>query len=80
MKYLTPVEYEVIKCIDNYINVQGISPTYREICTLLKRKSTSTIHKHILNLKKKGYINMIAGSPRSIKIICKFSKDEVKDY
>ena len=80
MKYLTPVEYEVIKCIDNYINKHGISPTYREICSLLERKSTATIHNHIINLKRKGYISMIDASPRSISVVSEFSKNEVKYY
>ena len=78
IKYLTPVEYEVIECIDDYIKKNGISPTYREICTILKRNSTATIHKHISSLKRKGYISMIDASPRSIRIISEYSEDEVK--
>lgn len=78
MKYLTPVEYEVMECIDNYIKENGISPTYREICTILKRSSTATIHKHIKDLKTKGYIAMIDGSGRSIRIVSEYSKNEVK--
>lgn len=80
IKYLTPVEYEVMECIDNYINKHGISPTYREICTLLERKSTATIHKHIINLKRKGYISMIDASPRSIRIVGKYSENDIKYY
>lgn len=46
----------------------GIPPTVREICRALSIKSTSTVHKCLLELEQKGYIVKSPGLNRSLRL------------
>ena len=68
---MTERQREILETINNYIEKEGISPTVRELCDMTGIKSTSTIHGYIKRLQNQGYIHMIKGSPRSIRILKK---------
>lgn len=66
---MTERQHEILLTINKYIEKEGISPTVREICDITGLKSTSTVHEHIKKLERQGYIHMIKGSPRSMRIV-----------
>jgi len=65
MKTLTKKQKQILDFIKDYISENGISPTIEEIRKKLKLKAVSTIHEHLNNLKKSGYLSK-DNSPRSI--------------
>lgn len=65
---LTEKQEKVLIVIQEYIKTYKMSPTIRELCDLVGIKSTSTMWGYIKRLQKRGYIDMINFSPRSIKI------------
>jgi repressor LexA len=65
---LTAKETKLLYTIEKYIDDNTISPTVRELATLLKLKSTASVARYITKLEEKGYITKISSSPRSIKV------------
>ncbi|MDF2566583.1 MAG: lexA [Oscillospiraceae bacterium] len=63
--------HETAKRIYDYIklrSVDDIPPTVREICSDLKIKSTSTVHKYLNQLCENGLIEKLDGQNRTIKL------------
>ena len=71
---LTVKQKQVLEAIDYFKKNNYISPTYREIASLLNC-DVSTVFKKVLLLEKKGYIKTINGKSRTI-VIVKEWKDE----
>lgn len=69
MEKLKEREQKILTYMKNEIREKGYPPTVREICTALGIKSTSTAHKYIDNLEKKGYIKKDPAKPRALMII-----------
>lgn len=69
MKPLKEREEKILKYMMAEINKKGYPPTVREMCNSLGIKSTSTAHKDISNLEKKGYIRKDPAKPRAIEIL-----------
>jgi len=67
MQNLTKKQKQIFDFVSSYIEENGISPTMEEIRKKLNLKATSTIHEHINNLRKKGYLSKSLNSARSIK-------------
>ena len=67
-KKLTKRQKEIIEYIREFTRKKGYKPSIREICSHLGLRSGSTIHNHLCNLEKKGYIKREAGKSRSITI------------
>ncbi len=63
---LTKRQREIADYIKDFIEKQRYSPSYREIMKHFGLNSTSSIHKHIVALQKKGYINFEKNAPRSL--------------
>lgn len=59
----------IYECIKQYIKENCESPTIREICEMAELSSPATVHKHLKNLKDKGYIDYEPKKKRSIKIV-----------
>jgi len=69
MKPLKEREKRILEYIVAEIKKKGYPPTVREMCSSLGIKSTSTAHKDIANLEKKGYIRKDPAKPRAIEIL-----------
>lgn len=69
MEALKDRERKILKYMKNEIKLKGYPPTVREICAELNIKSTSTTHKDIANLEKKGYIRKDPAKPRALMIM-----------
>ncbi|SDY89633.1 transcriptional repressor LexA [Tindallia californiensis] len=61
------------KCVLNFLKEtvlqRGYPPSVREIGEAVDLKSTSTVHSHLTNLEKKGYIKRDPSKPRAIEIM-----------
>lgn len=62
-------EQRILDYMKNEIRAKGYPPTVREICSALNIKSTSTVHKDIDNLEKKGFIKKDPSKPRALMIV-----------
>ncbi len=65
---LTPTKQKVLKFINSYTDKKGYSPSLEEIRKGLGLNSISTIHQHIKELEKTGYINKKIRLHRSIEV------------
>ena len=53
---LTKRQNEILSYIKKYIATHGYPPTIREIGSAVDVSSPATIHAHLANLEKKGFI------------------------
>lgn len=66
---MTPKEKEVLRALKDYIEKYGYAPSFREVGTMMGISSSATIFHHLVNLKKKGYIDYTNNKSRTIKIL-----------
>ncbi len=66
---LTNRQEEILVYIKEYINENHFPPSVRDIAAHFSLASAGGVHKHLINLKKKGYITFESNIPRSIHII-----------
>ena len=53
---ITDKQKEILEFIKACILKKGYPPTVREICEKVQLKSTSSVHSHLEQLEKNGYI------------------------
>ncbi|MFV0520009.1 MAG: transcriptional repressor LexA [Lachnospirales bacterium] len=68
---LTKSQTVVYEFLVDYIEKNKIPPSIREICDATKLNSTSTVHSHLVNLGKKGYIERDSSKNRAMRVISK---------
>lgn len=61
-------QQRILDYIEKYIEVNGYSPSVREIGQAVDLKSTSTVHGHLKRLEKKGLLHREAMKPRTIDV------------
>lgn len=66
---ITEKQKEILEYIKETILKKGYPPAVREICEAVKLKSTSSVHSHLEQLEKNGYIRRDPTKPRTIEII-----------
>lgn len=69
MEPLKDRERKILTYMKEEIKKKGYPPTVREMCTALGIKSTSTTHKDLENLERKGYIKKDPAKPRALMIM-----------
>lgn len=80
MEALKPREKQILNFMKKELQKKGYPPTVREICTALDIKSTSTTHKDIERLEKKGYLKKDPSKPRALMLTdLDVENDNVKD-
>ena len=62
-------EQKILDYMKEEIREKGYPPTVREICSALHIKSTSTAHKDIDSLVKKGFIVKDPSKPRALMLV-----------
>ena len=62
-------QQEILDYIKNEILNRGFPPAVREICEAVHLKSTSSVHSHLEDLEKNGYIRRDETKHRAIEII-----------
>ena len=68
MKGLTARQEQVLEYIRECLRVNGYPPTVREICSALELSSPSTVHAHLANLERLGFIKRDPSKPRALDI------------
>ncbi len=66
---LTKRQKQVLDYLVEFINRHGYSPSFEEMGRLLRLSSVATVHKHITNLEKKGFIRRGHNRSRSIDVV-----------
>lgn len=69
MNQLKERESNILKYMMTEVKKKGYPPTVREICSALSIKSTSTVHKDLENLEKKGFIKKDPAKPRALMVV-----------
>jgi len=64
---LTPKQKQILDYIEQFIESNGYSPSYREIAEHFEFSSVATVAEHIENLRLKGYLSSEAGY-RSLQV------------
>lgn len=67
--YLTKKEKEILEFITISNQMRGFPPSMKDIMEHFRLRAVSTIHEHIQNLRKKGYLIKDKNRSRSIKVV-----------
>jgi repressor LexA len=65
---LTHRQQQVLEFIREATRRDGYPPTVREICTELNLSSPSTVHAHLANLERLGYLHRDPSKPRALEL------------
>lgn len=65
---MTDRQKNILKFIKSYIKENRYPPTSREITSGVGLKSVSTVHGHLVRMRKNGYIDFIDCLPRTLSI------------
>jgi len=66
---LTPKQKKVFEVIRDFINQNGVAPSYEELKQLIGSKSKSHVHGFVHQLVERGWIGKGNGRNRSIYIL-----------
>ncbi len=69
MRPLTPRQAEILQLLKDYQAESGMPPTRAEIALQLGFKSANAAEEHLKALAKKGYIEMLPGTSRGIRLV-----------
>jgi repressor LexA len=66
---LTRRQREILDYITGYIDDRGYAPSFEEIAERFQFQSLATVHEHLTNLERKGFIRRTPNESRAIEII-----------
>ena len=66
---LTKRQKEMLDHIEGFIEKNGYAPSFEEIADAFGYSSLATVHEHLSNLERKGYIRKAYNESRSIELI-----------
>ena len=66
---LTKRQKEILDHIEAYIDEWGYAPSFEEIAEHFGYSSLATVHEHLSNLERKGYIRKSYNESRSIELV-----------
>ncbi|HEX6937821.1 MAG TPA: transcriptional repressor LexA [Longimicrobiales bacterium] len=66
---LTKRQKEILDFLNAYVEDHGYSPSFEEIARHFRFSSLATVHEHLENLKRKGYIRKSYNESRSIELL-----------
>lgn len=76
MRPLTPRQQQIFDLIKDKIADTGMPPTRAEIAKFFGFKSANAAEEHLKALAKKGYIEMLPGTSRGIRLAEQFIEEE----
>ncbi|MDH5589846.1 MAG: transcriptional repressor LexA [Gemmatimonadota bacterium] len=65
---LTKRQKQILDYIDGFIKDMGYAPSFEEIADAFGYTSLATVHEHLSNLERKGYIRKSYNESRSIEL------------
>ena len=66
---LTEQQAKFLKVIKDFVAANGYSPSYEEMKQMNGMRSKSNVHAYVHSLKKRGYLDIISYSKRSIVVL-----------
>ncbi len=66
---LTKRQKEILDYIHGFIDEHGYAPSFEEIAQAFGYSSLATVHEHLSNLERKGYIRKSYNESRSIEMV-----------
>ena len=66
---LTKRQREILTYLTSYTEANGYAPSFEEIASQFDYSSLATVHEHLSNLERKGYIKRSYNESRSIEIL-----------
>jgi repressor LexA len=66
---LTKRQREILTFLESYIRDQGYAPSFEEIAEHFRFQSLATVHEHLSNLERKGYIRRSYNESRSVEVL-----------
>ena len=66
---LTKRQKEILDLIESFIEKNGYAPSFEEIADAFGYSSLATVHEHLSNLERKGYIRKAYNESRSIELV-----------
>jgi len=66
---LTKRQKEILDHIESFIGEHGYAPSFEEIADAFGYSSLATVHEHLSNLERKGYIRKAYNESRSIELV-----------
>ncbi len=66
---LTKRQKEILDHIEDFIEDHGYAPSFEEIAEAFGYSSLATVHEHLSNLERKGYIRKSYNESRSIELV-----------
>ncbi len=69
MDDLTRRQAEILALIQEYVNDEGYPPTRMEIAQAFGFRSPNAAEEHLRALERKGYIELLQGSSRGIRVL-----------
>ena len=66
---LTKRQREILDYLAGYIDEHGYAPSFEEIAETMGYASLATVHEHLTNLERKGYIKRAYNESRAIEIL-----------
>lgn len=66
---LTRRQHEILDYLREHIAQRGFAPSFDEISERFGFRSLATVHEHLTNLERKGYIRRAHNESRSIEIV-----------
>lgn len=66
---LTRRQSEILEFVRGHIGAHGYAPSFEEIAEQFNFQSLATVHEHLSNLERKGYIRRGYNESRSIEVL-----------
>jgi repressor LexA len=66
---LTRRQHEILSFLSSYSDENGYAPSFEEIAGHFRFNSLATVHEHLSNLERKGYIRREYNESRAIEIL-----------
>jgi repressor LexA len=66
---LTKRQREILTYLSGYADARGYAPSFEEIASHFNYNSLATVHEHLSNLERKGYIKRSYNESRAIEIL-----------
>ena len=66
---LTRRQHEILEYVRQHIEDRGYAPSFEEISERFGFRSLATVHEHLTNLERKGYIRRAHNESRAIEIV-----------
>ncbi|HEY7683912.1 MAG TPA: transcriptional repressor LexA [Gemmatimonadales bacterium] len=66
---LTKRQSEILKYLQEHIRDRGYAPSFEEIAEHFTFQSLATVHEHLTNLERKGYIHRTHNESRAIEVL-----------